>query len=173
MDFLVKHGAVINCRTQQIFFSRTASKLSLSREGYEKMGFTYVPIRITREGYPEVEGSMDGLEYTFLVDTGAFWTTLDPKVQQRNHLPIVRRGTGALPYNGQGRLPIVLAHLPEFRIGDQVVRNELLCFAAIRPPSGGTVHKWGGLIGADLLFKQRAIIDLGNRGLYLMSDNKK
>jgi hypothetical protein len=34
------------------------------------------------------------------------------------------------------------------------------------------LHKWGGLIGADLLFTRHAIIDLGNRGLYLMADTK-
>jgi hypothetical protein len=34
------------------------------------------------------------------------------------------------------------------------------------------LHKWGGLIGADLLFTRHAIIDLGNRGLYLMADTQ-
>lgn len=173
MDLLSKHGAVINCRTQQIFFSRTGSKLPLSREGFEKMGLTYVPIRITPRGYAEVEGTVDGLEYSFLVDTGAFWTTLDPKVQQKSNLPTFRRGTGTLPYYGQSRVPFVMARLPEFKIGDHEVKNQILCFADIRPPPGGTLHKWGGLIGADLLFNRHAIIDLGNRGLYLMADTKR
>lgn len=65
------------------------------------------------------------------------------------------------------------ARLPEFKIGDHDVKKQILCFASIRPPPGGTLHKWGGLIGADLLFNRHAIIDLGNRGLYLMADTKR
>jgi predicted aspartyl protease len=173
MDLLSKHGAVINCRTQQIFFSRTGSNLPLPRQGFEEMGLTYVPIRITPEGYVEVEGTINGIEYSFLVDTGAFWTTLDPEVQQKSHLPIVRRGTGTLPYYGQSHVPFVMARLPDFKIGDYEVKNQILCFASIHRPPGGTLHKWGGLIGADLLFNHHAVIDLGNRGLYLMADKKK
>ena len=57
MNFLLKHGAVINCRTQQIFFSRGGAKLPLRREVYERMGFTYLPIRITPLNLAEVEGN--------------------------------------------------------------------------------------------------------------------
>jgi hypothetical protein len=79
---------------------------------------------------------------------------------------------GTLPYYGQSPVPFVMARLPEFKIGDHDVKKQILCFASIRPPPGGTLHKWGGLIGADLLFSRHAIIDLGNRGLYLMADKK-
>jgi hypothetical protein len=54
MDFLLKHGAVINCWTQEIFFSRDAAKLPLKPERYEQMGFSYMPIRITPRGFVEV-----------------------------------------------------------------------------------------------------------------------
>jgi Aspartyl protease len=66
MNFLLKHGAVINCRTQQIFFSREGTKLPLRREVYERMGFTYLPIRITPRNFAEVEGSVLGSTYIFV-----------------------------------------------------------------------------------------------------------
>lgn len=174
MDFLMKHGAVINCRTQQIFFSRTGSRLPLSREGYEKMGFTYVPIRILPPGYPEVEGKVGGTDYSFIVDTGSFWTAIDPDIQRTYRLHVYRRGWGFLPYStGMRAVPFTMAQLPELRIGDFAVSGEILAFERVLQPSRELVHHWGGLIGADLLFKRHAIIDLGNRALYLMADKKK
>src|ERR1700746_3288829 len=47
MNFLLKHGALINYKTLQIFLSRQDSRLPVTREGYERMGYTYVPLRIT------------------------------------------------------------------------------------------------------------------------------
>src|SRR5260370_15033179 len=69
MNFLLKRGALINYKTYQIFLSLRGSALPLSREGYEKMGYTYVPLRITPRGYVEVEGTIGDSTYSFLLDT--------------------------------------------------------------------------------------------------------
>jgi hypothetical protein len=86
MNFLLKHGALINYKTLQIFLSRQDSRLPLTREGYERMGYTYVPLRITPKGYVEVEGTIGGSTYSFLLDTGSFVSMLEPKIRERNHL---------------------------------------------------------------------------------------
>jgi len=70
-------------------------------------------------------------------------------------------------------VPYVMAKLPELKIGEFAVNNEILAFQNVRRPPGEFAHQWGGLIGADLLFKRHAIIDLGNRALYLMADKKR
>jgi hypothetical protein len=81
MNFLLKRGALINYKTYQVFLSLRGSALPLSREGYEKMGYAYVPLRITPRGYVEVEGTIDGSTYSFLLDTGSFVSQLEPKIR--------------------------------------------------------------------------------------------
>jgi predicted aspartyl protease len=101
MNFLLKRGALINYKTYQIFLSLQGSALPLSREGYEKMGYAYVPLRITPRGYVEVEGTIGGSTYSFLLDTGAFVSQLEPKIRERNHLAYdTTRALLTAPYDG-------------------------------------------------------------------------
>jgi len=175
MNLLLKHGAVINCRTQQIFFSRQGSKLPLSGERYEKeWGYTSIPIRITPRGYIEVEGTVGDSTYSFVVETGAFWTTLEPAIRDRQHLGYYHTRIGArLPYATGKTAPFTMTKVPGFKIGEQDVSNLIVGFSETYVGDLGLLHQYGGLIGADLLFKCHAIIDLGNRALYLMADKKK
>lgn len=173
MNFLLKHGAVINCRTQQIFFSRNYSKLPLTRQGYEKMGFTYLPIRTTSYGFVEVQGTAAGSPYSFIIDTGAFTTILEPAILKLTRATYYFTGgffTG--PYAGiRGRL--MCARARGIKLESQDMSDLQLGFGETRTHDYGTTYPYGGLIGADLLFKRHAIIDLGNRALYLMADRKK
>lgn len=173
MNFLLKHGAVINCRTQQIFFSQNSSKLPLTRQGYEKFGFTYVPIRITPNGYVEALGTVAGSPYSFIVDTGAFWTVLEPTILKRTHASHYYNGRGIIaPYAGI-RERLMFGKVPGLKFETQDMSDLTLGFAETGTHNHGVTHEYGGLIGADLLWKRHAIIDLGNRGLYLMADNKR
>lgn len=172
MNFLVQHGAVINCRTQQIFFSRTGPRLPLKGEYYERMGFTQIPIRITPTGYAEVEATSAGSTYSCIIDTGSFWTTFNPKIAEEEHIMTYRRGMISLPYAGEINVPFLMGRPRGFKIGGFDLSDLTVGFAPTHA-AHGTAHEWGGLLGADLLFKRHAIIDLGNRTLYLMADKKK
>ena len=173
MNLLLKHGAVINCRTQQIFFSQNGTKLPLTRQGYEKLGFTCVPIRITSYGFVEVEGTLAGSTYSFVVDTGAFRTVLEPAILKRTHAIYNITGAAVVgPYAGiKERLKFAKVRGLKFETQD--MSDLELGFAETRTHDFGVSHEYGGLIGADLLWKRHAIIDLGNRGLYLMANNQK
>jgi predicted aspartyl protease len=175
MNLLIKHGAVINCRTQQIFFSRQGSRLPLSSEQYQKeWGYTYIPIRITPHGYVEVEGTIGDSTYSFLVDTGAFWTTLEPAIRNRQHLAYYdTRIVARLPYATHNTERFTITKIPRFKIGGHDASDLIVGFAETRFGNLGLLHEYGGLLGAELLFKRRAIIDLGNRALYLMPDKKR
>jgi predicted aspartyl protease len=175
MNLLLKHGAVINCRTQQIFFSRQGSKLPLSSERYQKeWGYTYIPIRITPHGYVEVEGTIGSSRYSFVVDTGAFWTVLEPAIRNREHLSYYdTRIVTRLPYVTGQTGGFTMTKVPGFKIGEQDVSNLIVGFSETHFGDLGLSHEYGGLIGADLLFKCHAIIDLGNRALYLLPNTKR
>jgi Aspartyl protease len=118
MNFLLKHGALINYRTLQIFLSRKDSRLPVTRQGYERIGYTYVPLRITPRGYIEVEGSIGGSTYSFLLDTGSFVSMLEPKIRERNHLAFNQtRAILTAPYAGIKDARLTQARVPGFRIG--------------------------------------------------------
>ena len=171
MNFLLKRGALINYRTYQVFLSLRGSALPLSREGYEKMGYTYVPLRITPRGYVEVEGTIGGSTYSFLLDTGAFVSQLEPKIRERNHLAYdTTRALLTAPYAGIKEVRLTQSTIPGFKIGNQDLSDFRIGFAESHTFDPGFLHEYGGILGPDLFHFHAAIIDLGNRALYLKPD---
>jgi Aspartyl protease len=171
LNFLLKRGALINYKTYQVFLSRRDSALPLSREGYEKMGFTYVPLRITPRGYVEVEGTIGGTIYSFLLDTGAFVSQLEPKIRERNHLAYnATRALLTAPYARIKEVELTQATVPGFKIGSQDLSDFRIGFAESHSFDPGFLHEYGGVLGPDLFHFHQAIIDLGNRALYLRPD---
>jgi Aspartyl protease len=174
MNFLLKRGALINYRTLQIFLARQGTKLPVTREGYERMGYSFVPLRITPKGYVEVEGTIGASTYSFLWDTGAFVSMLEPKIRDRNHLSF--NSTGAImtaPYAGIKGVPLTQATVPGFKIGTQDLSDYRIGFAESHTFDPGFLHAYGGIVGPDLLHYHEALIDLGNRALYLKSDYRR
>jgi predicted aspartyl protease len=171
MNFLLKRGALINYKTYQVFLSLRGSALPLSREGYEKMGYAYVPLRITPRGYVEVEGTIGGSTYSFLLDTGSFVSQLEPKIRERNHLAYdATRALLTAPYAGLKKVRLTQSTVPGFKIGTQDLSDFRIGFAESHTFDPGFLHEYGGILGPDLFHFHAAIIDLGNRALYLKPD---
>jgi Aspartyl protease len=147
--------------------------LLLSRGGYEKMGFTYVPIRITQYGYVEVPGMVAGSTYGFIVDTGAFSTVLEPAILKRTHASYYYPGRVVIAPYARIKQRLMFAKVPGLKFETQDISDLELGFAETHSHQFGVTHEYGGLLGADFLWKRHAIIDLGNRGLYLMADKEK
>ena len=167
-DFLVKHGAVINCRTAQIFFSRDATKLPLTPKRYEEMGFSYIPIRITPRGFVEVDSAIMGTTYSFLINTGTNETLLASAIEKQAHVATHRAGVLlSFPYDGIKNEPVTIGRLRGFKLGDHDLSDFDLSFGQLPSKNLGLLHDWGGIIGTELLIHRNAIIDLGNRALYL------
>jgi hypothetical protein len=171
MNFLLKHGALINYRTLQIFLSKQDSRLPVTREGYERMGYTYVPLRITPRGYAEVVGTIGSSTYSFLLDTGSFVSMLEPKIRDRNHLAFNEtRVTLTAPFAGIKDARLTQATISGFRIGTMDLSDYRIGFAESHTFDPGFLHEYGGILGPDLLHYHEALIDLGNRALYLKPD---
>jgi predicted aspartyl protease len=171
LNFLLRRGALINYKTYQIFLSQQSSALPLSKAGYEKLGYNYVPLRITPRGYIEVEGTIGDSTYSFLLDTGAFVSLIEPKIRDRNHLAY--NTTGALltaPYAGLAKERLTQSKIPGFKIGDIDLSNFRIGFAESRTFDPGFLHEYGGVLGPDFFHYHQALIDLGNRALYLKPD---
>jgi hypothetical protein len=63
-----------------------------------------------------------------------------------------------------------LATVPGFRIGLQDLSDFRIGFAESHSFDPGFRHECGGILGPDLLHYHEALIDLGNRALYLKLD---
>src|ERR1700757_18597 len=92
INLLAKYGGLINCRTQQIFLSPSGN-LGMSRQKYEAMGFTYIPMNVTSKNRLEVTGTLGSKEFSFFLDTGAYSTIVDNSIRNEANLPFFSTNT--------------------------------------------------------------------------------
>jgi Aspartyl protease len=171
VNLLAKYGGLINCRTQQIFLSPTGN-LGLSRQKYEQMGFTYVPINVTSKNRLEVTGTLGGKEFSFFIDTGAYSTVVDNSIRNEVNLPwFTTNAKVEGPFHDFGRFAqYSFGEATDFRLGNYDAKGARIGFTTLNIHEDvGSSHRFAGLIGMDFLYFRSAIIDVGGRGLYLKS----
>jgi Aspartyl protease len=173
VNLLAKYGGLINCRTQQIFLSPTGN-LGLSRQKYEQMGFTYVPMSVTSKNRLEVTGTLGGKEFSFFIDTGAYSTVVDNSIRNEVNLPwFTTNAKVEGPFHDFGRFSqYSFGEATDFRLGNYDAKGARIGFTTLNIHEDvGSSHRFAGLIGMDFLFFRSAIIDVGGRGLYLKSSS--
>jgi hypothetical protein len=169
LDLLYKYGAIINIRAGKIFFSPTGN-LGMSREGYEKMGFTYVPLTVTSSGRLELVGTLEGHDYSFFIDTGAPGTVLDDSVRAAAKIPYANLGGITLPFTDVKNARLTYGIATDFKLANYNAKGALLSFAPVNLQAEGFgrfSHPLAGTIGIDFLYYRSALIDIGGRALYL------
>ena len=167
VNLLAKYGALINCRTQQIFLSPSGN-LGMSRQKYEALGYTYVPLQITPTNRLELVGTLGGTTLSFVMDTGAFATTLDDSVRSISKVPFwetTSRMGG--PFHDFKNASVSYGSASDFKLGNYDAKGAKLSFANLHISESGFTHRFAGLIGMDFLYYRSAIIDIGGRALYL------
>lgn len=167
LPILKRFGALINCRTRQMFLNRDGGPLPVQRKAYEQMGFTYVPIKITPANHLEAIGTIGSGEYSFLIDTGAADTLIMASIRQKEKVSFYDEKTRLVGVHDFRNPRITSGSLPSFRLGDHDLSNSFVGFANLNLHQSEFSHPFGGIIGAEVLWDQRAIIDVGNRALYL------
>jgi predicted aspartyl protease len=166
-DLLVRHKAVINCRTKFAFF-KVGESQPLQLAGFASSEkFTKVPLRREQNGGFTVPCSIRGRPMRLLVDTGAFVTTF-------NEATLTSVGIAMEPTHASARFTtgvarqMSLAQVVDLAIGDFKVPPTKFGAAALPNfalEQGQT--KTSGIVGIDLLFMCHAIIDLGSMNLFL------
>jgi predicted aspartyl protease len=159
LDVLARYGAIINIRAGKIFFSAKGN-LGMSRQGYEQMGFTYVPLAFTR-GRLVVSGTISGEQCAFFIDTGSPFTLLEESVRRRANIPFNNAGTLTLPFIRGAVFRVKTGTADRFKIGDYDAKGATFCFLSFDP------RPFAGIIGVDFLYYRSALIDIGGRALYL------
>ena len=173
LPILKRYGALINCRTRQIFLNGGGGPLPVHRKAYEQMGFTYVPIKITSANHLEAVGTIGTGEYSFLIDTGAPDTLIMASIRQKEKVSFYNERTRLVGIHDFKNPSITSGLLPSFRLGDHDLSNSFVGFANLNLHQSEFSRPFGGIIGAEVLWDQRAIIDVGNRALYLKTDRQE
>jgi Aspartyl protease len=169
INLLAKYGGLINCRTQQIFLSPSGN-LGMSRQKYEAMGFTYVPMNVTSRNRLEITATLGGKEFSFFLDTGAYSTIVDNSIRNEVNLPFFSTNTKIVgPFHDFGKdARYTYGTATDFKLGNYDASGARLGATTLNlHESPGSSHRFAGFIGMDFLFFRSAIIDVGGRGLYL------
>jgi predicted aspartyl protease len=167
LQMLLRHKAVINCRTKLVFFKvDPARQMNLSSIATSQK-FARIPLRRERSGALTVPCSIRGESTRLVVDTGAFVTTFDQTffkslgIASEPTRVSVSFATGAAKRIDAGRIN-------DLRIGGFKVPPEKFGVAALPHfalRQGAT--RISGILGMDTLYICHAIIDLDGMNLFL------
>jgi len=173
VNLLVKYGGLINCRSQQVFFSPTGN-LGMSREKYEQMGFTYVPLNVTPKNRLEVIGTLAGKEFSFFLDSGSFSTLLDNSVRNGTNIPVFATNTTIKgPFHDFTKnARYTYGEASDFKLAGYDAKGARLGFTTLNTQETSSARRFAGFLGMDFLFFRSAIIDVGGRALYLKPSSR-
>jgi len=167
LDILIRHKAVINCRTKFIFFKVDQSRQVHLASAALSEKFIKVPLQREENGALTVPCSIHGQAARLLVDTGAFITTFNEAAIKSLGIALQPTHASARFTNGAAR-HISVGQISDFTIGDFKVPAAKFG-AAVLPnfalEQGKT--RINGILGMDLLFICHGIIDFDSMNLFL------
>ncbi len=170
-NILRHYNAVIDCARLLMYLDLDpARKVDLS-SSLARKGWTRVPMSDTGS-HLSVPCVLNGRRFRLIVDTGSPFTNFD-----RNLLTEAQVGMRDLPLRsgliGTEALPVSLVDLDRFEIGGYAATDvHATATAQSLAAFGGGADRGSdapvvGLLGGDLLARNGAIIDIGDRALYL------
>jgi predicted aspartyl protease len=167
LDILLRHKAVINCRTRLVFFKvDPARQMNLSAVA-SSAKFIRVPLRREENGALTVPCSIHGQSARLLVDTGAFVTTFHESFLKSLRIASEPTRISARFPSGATQ-PIRAARINDLTVGNFKMPPDK--FGVTTLPNfvtqqGGAIV--GGILGMDMLYICHAIIDLDSMSLFL------
>jgi hypothetical protein len=169
VNFLVRHDAILNFRSRWLVL-RATSTPGRNRAGFEKQGYTYVPIQVTAIGRIEAIGSVGATDYSFLIDSGSPQTILQSTIKESSWL--FGRKSGSVYFALGKSSRVTSGRLPGFKLGVQDLSGKVVLFGNIPNLETGFSHPLGGIIGQDFLAAYQAILDIGGGALYLVKSER-
>ena len=167
LDILLRHKAVINCRSRLVFFKVDQRRRTNLAAIAGSENFVRVPLDRAQNGALTVPCSVNGRIGRLAVDTGAFVTTFDESFIESLHIPSEpTRLVARFPNRVERKIRV--ANIDDLKIGRFKVSAKKFGVAGL--PyfvlwQGGT--KISGILGLDTLYNSQAIIDLDGMDLFL------
>ena len=166
LDILERYKAIIDCSQERIYMQiGSPSDLAAAQMDIRRQHLRWIPMRITRSGALEIQGSLNGKRYSFVVDTGGFTTLLPVQVASQSGIPIIHTGVNAKGIHSKTRA-VWAGIAPQFSIGKYSLGTTVVGITGLPPGPEDLRYEFGGLLGADFFFEHHGIIDVGNQRLY-------
>src|SRR5246127_1805693 len=166
LDILERYKAIIDCAQERIYMQiGSPSDLAAVQTDIRRQHLKSIPMRITHSGALEIEGSLNGKRYSFVVDTGGFTTLLPVQVASQSGIPIIHTGVNAKGIHSKTRA-VWAGIAPQLSIGKYNLGTTVVGITALPPGPEDLRYEFGGLLGADFFFEHHGIIDVGNQKLY-------
>jgi predicted aspartyl protease len=166
LDILERYKAIIDCAQERIYMQiGSPSDLAAVQTDIRRQHLKSIPMRITRSGALEIEGSLNGKRYSFVVDTGGFTTLIPVQVASQSGIPIIHTGVNAKGIHSKTRA-VWAGIAPQLSIGKYNLGTTVVGITALPPGPEDLRYEFGGLLGADFFFEHHGIIDVGNQKLY-------
>jgi hypothetical protein len=167
-----KFGMIIDCTRQMLYINPNGPSTAVSQKLASFLagrGFTRIPMRRNSTDHFDVPGALNGHSTRFIVDTGASTTVVDKKTATQTGV-----GFAATMFTedaGDGRVePLGTGEIKELTIGDFTIAKATVVVVNV---SGEVLHSKtaaesnAGLVGAEYLAFNFAVIDVGGMALYL------
>ena len=167
---MIRYGAVLDLANNLLLVHPGGPTKGISpgiRSLLSKQGYTPIDLTIV-QGHLRVSAMVHGTPCQLIVDTGAFFTTLDQQFARKARIGGYDSGAYAEGLGTKAR-PIKVSRFPEFKVGDFMIKNASVTITELDPEMLGSQEKTSasGLLGGDYLGLHGAIIDLNSGTLYL------
>jgi predicted aspartyl protease len=167
LDILLRHNAMINCRTRFVFFKIDRARQMDPGAIVSSRKFTRVPLRREQSGALTVPCAIQGKPAHMLVDTGAFLTTFNEgSLKPLGLVSEPTRVSARFSSGAKQRMNVVAMN--DLKIGDFKVPQKKFGVTALPRLAlhqGGTTIS--GILGIETLYNCHAIVDLGSMNLFL------
>ena len=167
-----KFGMIIDCARQMLYINPNGPSAAVSQKLASLLsdrGFTRIPMRRNSTNHLDVPAALNGHPTRLIVDTGAAVTTVDKTMASQAGVSF--SGTGFVEDAGEGRTErLGGGDIRELKIGDFTISKANVGVVNV---SGDVLHAKAaeesnsGLIGAEYLAWNFAVIDIGGMALYL------
>jgi len=170
---MMKFGMIVDCTRQMLYVNPSGRSSAVSQNLASFLadrGFTRIPIRLNANHHFDVEGALNGHATRFIVDTGSANTLIDTQVA-------VRSGAGVTALAGFGSAGagglvegVNRTGVKELAIGNFKLANTEVVVAHVSGDillSKSAAESNAGVLGAEYLSSNFAVIDMGGMALYL------
>jgi predicted aspartyl protease len=173
-----KFGMIIDCARQMLYINPNGPNAAVSQKLASLLsgrGFTRIPMQRNSTNHLEVPGVLNSYPTRFIVDTGAAVTTMDKTMASQAGVSI--SGTRFVEDAGQGRVErLGTGDIKELTIGDFTIPKATVSVVNVSSEmlhSKSAEESNSGLIGAEYLAWNFAVIDVGGMALYLRHSNSR
>ncbi len=158
---------------EKIFSSAVAENESIE-EFLERRSYAKIPLSVNSLGHFEIFAKLNGIDARFILDTGASGTVVDETGSAGFNLLMLSESDEKAAGLGTNTLQVTKSKgneiiLDGFKIENWEVGIINLSHVneELTKRGAGIVH---GVIGADIMNKYDAVIDYGEKALYLRKD---